>query len=55
MQIYLSEFGKQRLAEEDLNGPIELKDGTKREEEDDDDNDDEMEAGNVEVRVKMFR
>ena len=43
-KVYLSEFGKQRLAEEDLSGPKELKDVEES----------EMESGdlnNLEVRI----
>lgn len=50
MQIYLSEFGKQRLAEEDLNGPVELKNDDKEEEE----GQEEEDANNVEVLFSRF-
>ena len=46
-KVYLSEFGKQRLAEEDLSGPKELKEAEEN----------EMESGdlnNLEVRICFF-
>ena len=48
-QVYFSEFGKQRLAEEDLNGPKELAD------EIEEDQEEEGDPNNVEVNFVIVK